>query len=939
MFTKMAGNRFCFKSLGAAVLTVLFCSLEAAAAPKVETFVSPEPVRVGETAYLVIRSNDGTRNAPLISRRPPVQNLEWGHGISQSESVQIINDQQSVVFEVRVPFTVSRPGNYTIPPFELTHSREKTKPVEFSAVEARYSITSPAPSASSAQAAPVTPQMPPPVYRQPGTTVARQATPPARQTAPATRTPQPSSEESVSPQDSGERSASGSNRKNTELTLDQVLFSDAEIPGLQRTRYYVGEEIPLEVNTYLLDGARAQLTWPKITFGEKDAAVFRDYKNVNPDNPNFSGAAKSSAEKNGRDYTVYSFKTAFRPISAGKMTIAARVESVLLVPDNRRAARSDDMFEDFFGGSFLSREQRVARNMETTPITIDVLKVPPPEDNAFFSGLVGLWKTDVTLSPPPYRVGEPITMKVNFQGTGSLDTLRARPLELKGFRVYPPEIEKNRNSGEIRYILIPTEISSGDTENIVLPPVSTFNPVTGSHVVTDFRRKAAIEKGSSTLPQNAAYVVESSTPSENAEQESAKRRPEEVLYLKKLDNGGGGVFMPLWRNMLFSGITVVLFGLIFWLTAEWIRFRRSVRENDPMFQRRAGAKKARRELFARIAVMDPEDIPGKCSGEIASYVSDTLGLPPGADLNECAKALGHKSPELTEMLEELSQAAWVPSMKSRFTKEFRASLLKALGKLGIVLLMMGALTLPGAEIALKKEIPIRNDAEAMTAYDAGQFDAAGQYYAAQLKKSRPSAKILYNMGNCLYRMGELPKALICYERALRLSPRDSDILENLNLVRRKLGLPEKYKIATPSDIPPYLRDSLRPDEWMFLFCCGWALLFVALGFRALKLNRILVRSAAAAGLVLLIFPAAAHLSQGRTSYSPDYAIVTVRNLPVYSLPSAQSGKIEMKLKAGEELSIVERRLDWVRIRSGDAEGWVRAKDISSLWMPNSISTN
>ncbi|OQA86713.1 MAG: Tetratricopeptide repeat protein [Lentisphaerae bacterium ADurb.Bin242] len=937
MFTKN-GVRFHFKSLGAAALAVLFCSLEAAA-PKVETFISPEPVRVGETAYLIIRSNDGTRNAPLTSRRPPVQNLEWGRGIRQSQSIQIINDRQSVIHEVQIPFTVTRPGTYTIPPFDLTHSREKTKPVEFTAVEARYSVpaapAAPAPSAPPAvPAAPVPPPMPAPSYRSPGAS-ARPA-PAPRQTAPAPRPPQTVPEENRPPQPaSGERSTAPPNRKETELTLDQILFAEAEIPGM-RPRYYVGEEIPLEINVYLLAGARAQLTWPKISFGEKDAAVFHDYKNVNPENPNFSGAAQSSVEKNGRQYTLYSFKTAFRPISAGKMTITARIESALIVPDNRRASRSNDMFEDFFGDSFFSRDRRIARNMNTLPLTIEAFKVPPPENGEFYTGLVGLWKTDVTLSPPPYRVGEPITMKITFQGNGSLDTLRIRNLELKGFRVYPPEIDKSRSCAEIRYILIPTETSSGDTENIVLPPVSTFDPVSGKHVVTGFRRKIVVEKGFSVLPQNAAYVVESAAPS-GTEQEPAKRRPEEVLYLKKLN--GGEVFMPLWRNMLFSGGTVVFLGLLFWLAAEWVRFRRSVRENDPMFQRRAGAKKVRKELFARIAVMEPEEIPGKCSGEIASYISDTLGLPPGADLNECAKALEPKSPELAKMLDELSQAAWVPSMKSRFTKEFRASLLKALGKVGLFLLLTGALTLPGVEIALQKEIPIRNDAEAMNAYDAGQFDAAGKYYAAQLKKSRPSAKILYNMGNCLYRMGELPKALICYERALRLNPRDSDILENLNLVRRKLALPEKYKIDSPSDLPPYLRDSMRPDEWMFLFCCGWMLLFVALGCRALKFNRILVRSAAAAGLALLVFPGTAYLSQKKTSYSPDFAIVTVRNLPVYSLPSAQSGRIEMKLKAGEELSIVERRLDWVRIRSGDAEGWVRAKDITSLWMPDSISTN
>ena len=47
----------------------------------------------------------------------------------------------------------------------------------------------------------------------------------------------------------------------------------------------------------------------------------------------------------------------------------------------------------------------------------------------------------------------------------------------------------------------------------------------------------------------------------------------------------------------------------------------------------------------------------------------------------------------------------------------------------------------------------------------------------------------------------------------------------------------------------------------------------------------------------------------------------------------------MKLKAGEELVIGEKRMNWVRIRSGNTEGWVPAQDVTSLWTTSSISTN
>ena len=172
---------------------------------------------------------------------------------------------------------------------------------------------------------------------------------------------------------------------------------------------------------------------------------------------------------------------------------------------------------------------------------------------------------------------------------------------------------------------------------------------------------------------------------------------------------------------------------------------------------------------------------------------------------------------------------------------------------------------------------------------------------------------------------------------MRLSPRDPDILENLNLVRRKLALAEKYQVKSPSDIPPYLRDSLRPDEWLFLLCGGIALIFIAGGTVILAGNCRTFRILLLAGVLLTDLPGTAYLSQRSTSYNPDFAVAAVKNLPVYSLPSDQAGKVEMKLRAGEELTIVERRMGWVRIRCGTAEGWVHAKDITSLWMPESAS--
>lgn len=67
-------------------------------------------------------------------------------------------------------------------------------------------------------------------------------------------------------------------------------------------------------------------------------------------------------------------------------------------------------------------------------------------------------------------------------------------------------------------------------------------------------------------------------------------------------------------------------------------------------------------------------------------------------------------------------------------------------------------------------------------------DAARQYEEVLAK--HPSSETYFNLGNAYYRLNDLPRAILNYERALRLSPTDADIRFNLALCQTKL--PERF---------------------------------------------------------------------------------------------------------------------------------------------------
>ena len=69
-------------------------------------------------------------------------------------------------------------------------------------------------------------------------------------------------------------------------------------------------------------------------------------------------------------------------------------------------------------------------------------------------------------------------------------------------------------------------------------------------------------------------------------------------------------------------------------------------------------------------------------------------------------------------------------------------------------------------------------------YRKGNFQQAIADYTTLLKQG-VSADLYYNLGNAYYRSDNIAKAILCYERALLLSPGDKDIRFNLQFANSK----------------------------------------------------------------------------------------------------------------------------------------------------------
>ena len=90
-------------------------------------------------------------------------------------------------------------------------------------------------------------------------------------------------------------------------------------------------------------------------------------------------------------------------------------------------------------------------------------------------------------------------------------------------------------------------------------------------------------------------------------------------------------------------------------------------------------------------------------------------------------------------------------------------------------------------------------AAAEQAYAAGDHQLALQLYDSVLTRST-SAGLQYNIGNCYFKLNDVPRAILHYERALELSPGDDDIRANLELARQQIVVGANGISYTPFDM-------------------------------------------------------------------------------------------------------------------------------------------
>ena len=220
-------------------------------------------------------------------------------------------------------------------------------------------------------------------------------------------------------------------------------------------------------------------------------------------------------------------------------------------------------------------------------------------------------------------------------------------------------------------------------------------------------------------------------------------------------------------------------------------------------------------------------------------------------------------------------------------------------------------------------------------YERGEYAEAVQQYEALVALGYREATLHYNLGNAYLQRGDLGRSILNYLRAEDLSPRDPDIVANLELARGRtvdqLQVEGDSLVASVSD---FGRRWGTVGEVGIVALLLWAITGTAAGaiiLRPAMPGRAVLWGGTAVSFIVTLALLALLLSMLYSNPYENTRVVTAGTAEALSGPGPQYSK-GFTLHSGAQVRLVDSRHDWMQVAlpGGELQGWLPAHAIEAV---------
>ena len=211
-------------------------------------------------------------------------------------------------------------------------------------------------------------------------------------------------------------------------------------------------------------------------------------------------------------------------------------------------------------------------------------------------------------------------------------------------------------------------------------------------------------------------------------------------------------------------------------------------------------------------------------------------------------------------------------------------------------------------------------------YQNKQYEEAIGSYETILNQGFLSSELYYNLGNSYYRMGNLGKAILYFEKSLKVSPSNDDAVHNLKLANART-------VDKIQEIPPLffikwwniLLTSFTSVGWQLIIFVFYILLLICVALYFLIRNIQVQKYAFIFGslnIIALLFSVIFFFSSLERESSKEYGILQKSVETVKISPDKQSDDAFV-VHEGIKFKIEDEVNNWVKIKLSDGKvGWL-----------------
>jgi tetratricopeptide (TPR) repeat protein len=215
-------------------------------------------------------------------------------------------------------------------------------------------------------------------------------------------------------------------------------------------------------------------------------------------------------------------------------------------------------------------------------------------------------------------------------------------------------------------------------------------------------------------------------------------------------------------------------------------------------------------------------------------------------------------------------------------------------------------------------------ARANDEFAKGDFQAAIKDYRALVDEGQWSAALFYNLGNAYFRTKDFGHAILNYERALELDPRQPEAAANLALARDESRALELQQTHWDS-----LLKRVSPNQLTVAAVVAFWIAMIAFAVRIITRRRSALTIAAAI-LALGVTLVSGLVVYRIESLRQPMAIVIAPDVQA-RLATADNASSVLQLPPGSEIRVLSQRGDWVyALLPNNLRGWIPTNRIEPV---------